>query len=76
MVAGQGARIAYIYDSPLSGLKRKFSYSDTLLEVATLAAVLQDFGVSKGDRALIYMPMISEAAATFLFQRPGGGRVA
>jgi len=48
VLAGHGARIAYIYDSPLSGMKRKFSYSDTLLEVATLAAVLQDFGVGKG----------------------------
>jgi propionyl-CoA synthetase len=66
VVAGQGARIALVYDSPLSGMKRKFSYSDTLLEVATLAAVLQDFGVSKGDRVLIYMPMIPEAVFAML----------
>jgi propionyl-CoA synthetase len=66
VLAGHGARIAYIYDSPLSGMKRKFSYSDTLLEVATLAAVLQDFGVNKGDRVLIYMPMIPEAAFAML----------
>ena len=66
VLAGHGARIAYIYDSPLSGMKRKFSYSDTLLEVATLAAVLQDFGVTKGDRVLIYMPMIPEAAFAML----------
>jgi propionyl-CoA synthetase len=66
VVAGQGARIALVYDSPLSVMKRKFSYSDTLLEVATLAAVLQDFGVSKGDRVLIYMPMIPEAVFAML----------
>jgi propionyl-CoA synthetase len=54
------------YDSPLAGVKRKFSYSETLLEVATLAAVLQDFGVSKGDRVLIYMPMIPEAVFAML----------
>jgi propionyl-CoA synthetase len=66
VVAGQGARIALVYDSPLSGMKRKFSYSDTLLEVATLAAVLQDFGVGKGDRVLIYMPMIPEAVFAML----------
>jgi propionyl-CoA synthetase len=66
VVAGQGARIAISYDSPLSGMKRKFSYSDTLLEVATLAAVLQDFGVNKGDRVLIYMPMIPEAVFAML----------
>jgi propionyl-CoA synthetase len=66
VMAGQGARIALSYDSPLAGVKRKFSYSDTLLEVATLAAVLQDFGVGKGDRVLIYMPMIPEAAFAML----------
>ncbi|MBV8175494.1 MAG: AMP-binding protein, partial [Verrucomicrobia bacterium] len=66
VVAGQGARIALVYDSPLSGVKRKFSYSDTLLEVATLAAVLQDLGISKGDRVLIYMPMIPEAVFAML----------
>jgi propionyl-CoA synthetase len=66
VVAGQGARIALVYDSPLSGMKRKFSYTDTLLEVATLAAVLQDFGVNKGDRVLIYMPMIPETVFAML----------
>src|SRR5215470_13012387 len=66
VVAGQGARIALVYDSPLSGMKRKFSYSDTLLEVTTLAAVLQEFGVSKGDRVLIYMPMIPETVFAML----------
>ena len=66
VAAGQGARIAFVYDSPLSGTKRKLSYSDTLLEVATLAAVLQDFGVSKGDRVLIYMPMIPETVFAML----------
>ena len=66
VLAGQGARIALLYDSPLSGVKRKFSYSETLLEVATLAAVLQDFGVSKGDRVLIYMPMIPETVFAML----------
>jgi propionyl-CoA synthetase len=66
VVAGHGARIALVYDSALSGMKRKFSYGDTLLEVATLAAVLQDFGVSKGDRVLIYMPMIPETVFAML----------
>src|SRR6516165_6810551 len=66
VMAGQGARIALAYDSPLAGVKRKFSYSDTLLEVATLAAVLQDFGVNKGDRVLIYMPMIPETVFAML----------
>jgi propionyl-CoA synthetase len=66
VAAGHGARIALAYDSPLSGMKRKFSYSDALLEVATIAAVLQDFGISKGDRVLIYMPMIPETVFSML----------
>ena len=66
VMAGNGARIALVYDSPLSEMKRKFTYSDAFLEVATLAAVLQDFGVSKGDRVLIYMPMIPEAVFAML----------
>ncbi|MBV8211972.1 MAG: AMP-binding protein, partial [Verrucomicrobia bacterium] len=66
VVAGHGSRIALVYDSPLSGMKRKFSYSDALLEVSTFAAVLQDFGVSKGDRVLIYMPMIPETVFAML----------
>src|SRR5262245_24238350 len=64
--AGHGARIALVYDSPLSGMKRKFSYSDAMLEVSPLAAVLQDFVVSKGDRVLIYMPMIPETVFAML----------
>src|SRR5215470_6099436 len=64
--ADHGARIALVYDSPLSGMKRKFSYSDAMLEVSTLAAVLQDFGVGKGDRVLIYMPMIPETVFSML----------
>src|ERR1700757_2846007 len=66
VAAGLGARIAYIHDSPLTGMKRQFTYSDTLLEVATLAAVLQDFGVRKGDRVLIYMPLVPEAVIAML----------
>jgi propionyl-CoA synthetase len=66
VLAGHGERIALSYDSPLARVKRKFSFSDTLLEVATLGAVLQDFGVSKGDRVLIYMPMIPEAVFAML----------
>lgn len=66
VLAGHGERIALSYDSPLAGVKCKYSFSDTLLEVATLSAVLQDFGVSKGDRVLIYMPMIPEAVFAML----------
>jgi propionyl-CoA synthetase len=66
VVAGHGTQIALVYDSPLPEIKRKFSYSDALLEVSTIAAVLQGFGVSKGDRVLIYLPMIPEAVFAML----------
>ena len=60
------ARTAIIYDSPVTGVQRKVSYAEFRDEVATLAAVLQDFGVTKGDRVIIYMPMIPEAIFAML----------
>jgi propionyl-CoA synthetase len=59
-------RTAIIYDSPITGTQRKVSYGEFREEVATLAAVLQDFGVTKGDRVIIYMPMIPEALFAML----------
>ena len=59
-------RTAIIYDSPITGTQRKVSYAEFREEVATLAAVLQDFGVTKGDRVIIYMPMIPEALFAML----------
>ena len=59
-------RTAIIYDSPITGVQRKVSYAEFRDEVATLAAVLQDFGVTKGDRVIIYMPMIPEAIFAML----------
>jgi propionyl-CoA synthetase len=59
-------RTAIIHDSPITGTKRKVSYAEFREEVATLAAVLQDFGVQKGDRVIIYMPMIPEALFAML----------
>ncbi|RDJ19840.1 propionyl-CoA synthetase [Bosea caraganae] len=63
---GRGAQPALIYDSPVTGAKASYSYAEMLDEVATLAAVLQDFGVGKGDRVIIYMPMIPEAVFAML----------
>src|SRR5260370_41666645 len=62
IVNGRGGQIALIYDSPLTGTKQSFTYAELLAKVATFAAVLHDFGVSKGDRIIIYMPMIPQAA--------------
>jgi propionyl-CoA synthetase len=58
---GRGNQPAIIYDSPVTGTKRSISYSELLEEVKTLAAVLHDFGVTKGDRVILYMPMVPEA---------------
>jgi len=59
-------RTAIIHDSPITGTKRNVSYAEFRDEVATLAAVLQDFGVQKGDRVIVYMPMIPEALFAML----------
>jgi propionyl-CoA synthetase len=66
VAAGRGTQTAIIYDSPVSGAKRRISYAEMLDEVATLAAVLGDFGVAKGDRVIIYMPMVPEALVAML----------
>jgi len=64
--SGRGDQPALIYDSPLTGTKAVFTYADMLREVSALAAVLLDLGVTKGDRVVIYMPMIPEAAFAML----------
>jgi propionyl-CoA synthetase len=63
---GRAEQTALIYDSPVTGTKASFTYAEMLDEVSTLAAVLQDQGVGKGDRVIIYMPMIPEAAFAML----------
>jgi propionyl-CoA synthetase len=57
---------ALIYDSPVTGAKRRISYGELLAEVQALAAVLQDLGVEKGNRVILYLPMIPEAAIAML----------
>jgi propionyl-CoA synthetase len=64
--AGRGPQVAFYYDSPVTQTKRRITYAEMLAEVETLAAVLQDFGVQKGDRVIVYMPMIPEAIAGML----------
>ncbi|MFM2423337.1 MAG: hypothetical protein RL291_1867 [Pseudomonadota bacterium] len=65
--AGRGAQTALIYDSPVTGKKARFTYEELTYEVATLAAVLKDdMGIEKGDRVIIYMPMIPEAVIAML----------
>lgn len=66
VAAGRGEQAAIIYDSPVTGTKRRISYAELLDEVQTLGAVLRDLGVGKGDRVIIYMPMVPETAVAML----------
>jgi propionyl-CoA synthetase len=66
VAAGRGAQAAIIYDSPVTATKRTISYAELLAEVSTLAAILRDFGVGPGDRVILYMPMVPEAAIGML----------
>lgn len=63
---GRGAETAVIYDSPMTGQTARYSYDDVLVEVSAIAAVLLNHGVGKGDRVIIYMPMIPEAVFSML----------
>jgi propionyl-CoA synthetase len=63
---GRGAQPALIYDSPVTGTKTTYTYAEMTHEVATLAGVLTELGVTYGDRVIIYMPMIPEAAFAML----------
>lgn len=66
VAAGRADQAALIYDSPVTDTKTTYSYGDLLREVNALASVLQDMNVGKGDRVIIYMPMIPEAAIAML----------
>jgi propionyl-CoA synthetase len=63
---GRADQVALIHDSPLTGSVSKFTYAELLDEVQALAAVMQDFGVAKGDRVILYMPMVPEAVVAML----------
>lgn len=63
---GRGDQTALIYDSPVTGKKQRYSYFALRDTVARIAGMLADQGVTKGDRVIIYMPMIPEAAMAML----------
>lgn len=63
---GRGNNIAVIYDSPVTGAKQQFTFREFRDEVALFAGALQSRGVRKGDRVIIYMPMIPEALIAML----------
>jgi len=64
--AGRGAQAAIIHDSPVTGIKHKISYAQLRSRVARLAGALRAKGVEKGDRVIIYMPMVPEALEAML----------
>ena len=64
--AGQGSRAALIYDSPVTNQKRIYSYAELRDIVARAAGMLRARGVKAGDRVIVYMPMIPEAAIAML----------
>ncbi len=63
---GRAAQTALIYDSPVTGTGRAYTYRELRDEVARLAGVLVELGVAKGDRVIVYMPMIPEAVMAML----------
>ena len=66
VVAGHGDRTAIIYDSPVTDTKRDITYAELRDDVAALAGALRDKGITKGDRVIIYMPMVPEALTAML----------
>ncbi|GGJ11560.1 AMP-binding protein [Neoroseomonas lacus] len=66
VAAGHGARPAIIWDSPMTGQVETITYADLLDRVARLAGALAERGVTKGERVIIYMPMVPEAAIAML----------
>ncbi len=63
---GRAEQAALIYDSPVTGAQQRYSYRELRDAVAQFAGVLRDQGVAKGDRVIVYMPMIPEAAIAML----------
>jgi len=66
VLAGHGDRVAIIYDSPVTGSVSRITYAELQEKTARLAGALAAKGVVKGDRVLIYMPMVAEAVIAML----------
>ncbi len=63
---GRGEQLAVIYDSPVTDSQRKYTFAQLQVEVARFAGALAERGVTKGDRVIIYMPMVPEALIAML----------
>ena len=66
VLAGRGKQPAIIHDSPVTGTKHVITYGELLDRVSRLAGALKAKGVTKGDRVIIYMPMVPEALEAML----------
>jgi propionyl-CoA synthetase len=66
VAGGRADQVALIHDSAITGTKRSITYRELLEEVKALSAVLIDHGIGKGDRVIIYMPMIPQAIVAML----------
>ncbi len=66
VAAGHGERLAVIYDSPVTATVERFTYSALLDEVQRTAGALAGLGVVRGDRVVIYMPMVLQAVVAML----------
>ncbi len=63
---GRADQLALVYDSPVTGEVRRYTFRELRDEVATFAGALRRLGVERGDRVIIYMPMVPEAAIAML----------
>ncbi|WP_221794784.1 propionyl-CoA synthetase [Oceanobacter mangrovi] len=66
VLQGRGDQLALIYDSPVTESRRSYTYAELTAAVAKFAGVLKAQGVEKGDRVVVYMPMVPEAAIAML----------
>ncbi|WP_343714375.1 propionyl-CoA synthetase [Inquilinus sp.] len=66
VAAGHGDRVALIYDSPVTGTVRRFTYAELTDRVARFAGAMRALGVGPGDRVVVYMPMVPEAVIAML----------
>src|SRR5262247_1786244 len=66
VLAGRADQPAIIYDSPVANTRQTISYVDLQTKTQVLAGILKNFGVQKGDRVVLYMPMVPEAAVAML----------
>ncbi|MCH9841177.1 MAG: AMP-binding protein, partial [Actinomycetia bacterium] len=66
VISGNGDRTAIYYDSALTGAKQRITYGELLDQVSRFAGVLAELGVTKGDRVIVYMPMIPQAVIAML----------